>query len=222
MFDMVALLGSLSRGNQILIPGFYDQGRPRTETEDERYRQIAKSTGKDTSYLASKWREPSFTIHAIEASSRGSRTVIPSHIKAKVSLRIVPDQNLHQIATSVENYLVPAFEALQSPNSFKLSVDCAADFWLGNLESPWFRALESAVESEWGIKPLRIREGGSIPAIPLLEKCFGCEALHLPMGQGSDQAHLANERISVNNLLKGKVVLERFFLSVAQSGPTVA
>ena len=67
----------------------------------------------------------------------------------------------------------------------QVSLDRAADFWLGNLESPWFRALESAVEGEWGIKPLRIREGGSIPSIPLLEKCFGCEALHLPMGQSS-------------------------------------
>lgn len=67
----------------------------------------------------------------------------------------------------------------------QVSLDRAADFWLGNLESPWFRALESAVEGELGIEPLRIWEGGSIPSIPLLEKCFGCEALHLPMGQSS-------------------------------------
>lgn len=85
----VALLGSLSRGKRILIPGqsrrffpfssvlcstlgFYDQVRPRTEAEDELYRLLAKVTGKDATYLASKWREPSLTIHAIEASSPGS------------------------------------------------------------------------------------------------------------------------------------------------------
>jgi hypothetical protein len=52
--------------------GFYDQVLPRTETEDGLYRLLAKVTGKDASYLASKWREPSITIHAIEASSPGS------------------------------------------------------------------------------------------------------------------------------------------------------
>ena len=52
--------------------GFYDQVRPRTEAEDELYRLLAKVTGQDASYLASKWREPSLTIHAIEGSSPGS------------------------------------------------------------------------------------------------------------------------------------------------------
>ena len=52
--------------------GFYDQVRPRTEAEDGLYRLVAKVTGMDASYLASKWREPSLTIHAIEASSPGS------------------------------------------------------------------------------------------------------------------------------------------------------
>ncbi|KAG8832586.1 hypothetical protein FRC17_001097, partial [Serendipita sp. 399] len=96
-----------------------------------------------------------------------------------------------------------------------VTIEQAADWWLGNLEGPWFQALESAIEQEWGTRPLRIREGGSIPSIPFLEKTFGCPALHLPLGQSTDQAHLANERISLNNLLKGKAVLERFFLSVA-------
>lgn len=52
--------------------GFYDQVRLRSEAEDELYRLLAKVTGKDASYLASKWREPSLTIHSIEASSPGS------------------------------------------------------------------------------------------------------------------------------------------------------
>ena len=77
-----------------------------------------------------------------------------------------------------------------------------ADWWLGNLDDHWFKALESAVEEEWGVEPLRIREGGvsfiptlhiskmltrtqSIPSVPYLEKEFGCHALHLPMGQST-------------------------------------
>ena len=74
-----------------------------------------------------------------------------------------------------------------------------ADWWLGDLDGPWFQCLESAVHEEWGVAPLRIREGGvrnltsallhidivnqSIPSVPFLEKEFKCHALHLPMGQ---------------------------------------
>lgn len=70
------------------------------------------------------------------------------------------------------------------------------------MENRYFKALERAVEAEWGLKPLRIREGGvssgfsptrlrpdrfaqSIPSIPFLEKEFSCPALHFPMGQSS-------------------------------------
>lgn len=55
----------------------------------------------------------------------------------------------------------------------------------------------------------------SIPSVPWLEKEFGCHALHLPMGQASDQAHLPNERISLINLNKGKAVVERFLAKTA-------
>jgi len=71
------------------------------------------------------------------------------------------------------------------PVNVQVTIDKAADWWLGNLKSPWFCALEKAVEEEWGVKPLKIREGGSIPSVPFLEKIFECPALHLPMGQSS-------------------------------------
>ena len=59
--------------------------------------------------------------------------------------------------------------------------------------------------------PLFIREGGSIPAIAFLEKEFGAKAAMFPMGQASDNAHLDNERMRVENLYKGKAVLKKVF-----------
>lgn len=74
------------------------------------------------------------------------------------------------------------------------------------MDGPWFKSLEKAVRDEWGVEPLRIREGGvsivinlslrpdtnrliqSIPSIPYLEKEFKCRALHLPMGQSTVSA----------------------------------
>lgn len=89
-------------------------------------------------------------------------------------------------------------------NYLQVSIDHKADWWLGNLDDPWFKALEGAIKDEWGVQPLRIREGGvnifvwlssdpywrpialkSIPSVPFLEKEFGCHALHLPLGQST-------------------------------------
>lgn len=60
--------------------------------------------------------------------------------------------------------------------------------------------MASCVESEWGIEPLLIREGGSIPSLPFLEREFQADAVHFPMGTSSDSAHLPDERIKIVNL----------------------
>lgn len=49
---------------------------------------------------------------------------------------------------------------MNSPNKLQVSIDHTADWWLGNLDDPWFKALEGAIRDEWGVEPLRIREGG--------------------------------------------------------------
>lgn len=87
-------------------------------------------------------------------------TVIPARVKAHVSVRIVPDQDLETIAKGLREHLVDTFGKQRSPNKLKVSIDHTADWWLGDLDGPWFHALETAVQAEWGVEPLRIREGG--------------------------------------------------------------
>ncbi|KAH9829631.1 Zn-dependent exopeptidase [Rhodofomes roseus] len=218
MFDMLKLLGTLTDGhNTVSIPRFYDSVRPCSEQETQLYSTLANITKTPAASLASRWREPSLTVHNVEVSGPRNSTVIPATVKAHVSVRIVPDQDLETIANSLREHLVTAFEKMQSPNKLKVSIEHTADWWLGDLEGPWFHALETAVQSEWGVEPLRIREGGSIPSVPYLEKEFACHALHLPLGQSSDEAHLPNERISLSNLRRGKQVVERFLLNVGKS-----
>ncbi|KDR82660.1 hypothetical protein GALMADRAFT_58317 [Galerina marginata CBS 339.88] len=216
MVDMVRLLATLTDSKRVVqIPGFYDQVQPQTEDEKELYKLLSEVTHRPASLLSSRWREPSFTIHNVEISGPKNATVIPGTVTAQLSLRLVPDQNLDTIVKSLREYLQKSFDDLQSPNKLVIDVEHTADWWLGDLDGHWFNSLESSVWEEWGEEPLRIREGGSIPSVPYLEKEFGCHALHLPMGQSSDQAHLPNERISLANLRKGKAVIERFLLKVA-------
>lgn len=75
-------------------------------------------------------------------------------------MRIVPDQDLNTITSSLREHLLTSFEAIKSPNKIQVKVDNATDWWLGDIEGSWFKALEGAIKDEWGVAPLRIREGG--------------------------------------------------------------
>ncbi|KAE9389922.1 Zn-dependent exopeptidase [Gymnopus androsaceus JB14] len=204
MKDMINVLSTLiDKQQRVQIPGFYDCVRPQTEG-GERALSAAGCCDTKSQHL----------------SGPSNSAVISGTVKSQVSLRIVPDQKLEVIASSLCQFLRSSFSELESPNELKVNISDPADWWIGELDHPWFKALESAIHEEWGVEPLRIREGGSVPSVPYLEKAFACQAFHLPMGQSLDQAHLPNERISLNNLQRGKAVVARFLVKVAEMGNT--
>jgi di- and tripeptidase/Cys-Gly metallodipeptidase DUG1 len=81
------------------------------------------------------------------------------------------------------------------------------DWWEADPQSQLFQMAERAVRREWGEPPLYVREGGTMPVASLIEKMLGAPALMIPMGQSSDNCHLANERLRRVNLIKGKNVV---------------
>jgi len=206
MQDLIQLLARLNPGGKISVPEFYDAVRPLNQEEKDLYDKLGKVSGRSAGSLIARWREPSLTVHSIEVSGPKSAAVIPSAVTADISVRIVPDQNLENVIKSLVGFLHSSFEALHSHHQLTVAIERTADWWLGDIDGTWFKALENAIESVWKEKPLRIREGGSIHSIPMLDKEFRCPILHLPMGQSSDQAHLHNERISMIHLLNGKKV----------------
>ncbi|KAJ9476237.1 putative di- and tripeptidase DUG2 [Pseudozyma hubeiensis] len=233
MVDMVKLLARLTgEGEQVALPGFYDSVRPTTDLEVQAYRDIVriKRSLRSTTQanidtvesLMAKWRNPSLSVHNIRVSGPGNSTVIPSSVSAQVSLRLVPDQDLATIEGSLLNHVNTTFDSLYPTlarpmikNKVNLSVDHRADWWLGSDSSSYFQLLREAVKQEWTAEPISIREGGSIPAIAILEKELGASAVHLPMGQSSDNAHLPNERLRQRNLVKGQNVVRRFIQGLA-------
>ncbi|CDW98290.1 hypothetical protein [Sporisorium scitamineum] len=235
MVDMVKLLARLTgSGEQVALPGFYDSVRPTTETEIQAYKDIvrikqslksANEESKDAETVESlmaKWRNPSLSVHNIRVSGPGNSTVIPSTVSAQVSLRLVPDQDLPTIEASLLHHVNTTFDSLYPSlarpsikNKVSVSVDHRADWWLGSSSSSFFQLLRQAVKEEWDAEPISIREGGSIPAIAILEKELGACAVHLPMGQSSDNAHLPNERLRQRNLVKGQNVVRRFIQGLA-------
>lgn len=172
-----------------------------------------------TEDLIARWRCPTLSVHTLFASGPNNNTVIPNRVRASVSVRLVPDQSLAQVVDALTQFWHDQFLELHSPNHLAIQVDHTADWWDAQTESPYFLALRKAVGQIWQPLPktcdlqvpVAIREGGSIPAIALLEQELGATAVHLPMGQASDAAHLADERIRSVNLFRGRDVVTRFF-----------
>jgi di- and tripeptidase len=158
--------------------------------------------------LMSRWRYPTLTVHKIDVSINNP-TIIPRSANAAVSMRVVPNQTINDICTQFEEYVHQVFSEIQgSDNLISVKIESAAEYWLGDLNSKYFKAVEKAIENEWHLKPLYIREGGSIPAVRWLEKFCNAPAIHIPFGQSSDQAHLHNERIRLLNIRAGRRIVK--------------
>ncbi|CAD6909532.1 unnamed protein product [Tilletia controversa] len=229
MIDMVRLLSTLSNGDEVLIPQFYDAVRPVSSEERSAFATIAKmerrygrqptpttntstnsNTNTSTESLIARWCRPSLSIHRLGVSGSGNSTVIPSKVEAAVSLRIVPDMDAESVGRAFEAHVLGQFATFRSSNRARVRIDHRADWWLGSEKDAYSQALADSIEAEWGEAPVSIREGGSIPAMALLEKELGAPAVHLPMGQSSDNAHLPGERIRLINLQRGRAVVRRF------------
>ncbi|KAF2860603.1 beta-Ala-His dipeptidase [Piedraia hortae CBS 480.64] len=225
--DLVMLLGKLTgKHGEVKLPGFYDPIPDLTAEEGALYKDITaaliqhnpKSGNPDTlaNSLMRRWREPNLTIHRFETSGSTNTSIIPRLAKAALSLRLVPNQECDVVARSLKEYLCSEFAALGSRNSLQVTIDHAAEPWLGDWRNQVFQTLDGAIGEVWGCngqntRPLYIREGGSIPAIRFLEKEFNAPAAQLPCGQATDSAHLHNERLRLINLYNSKEIFKRVF-----------
>lgn len=189
--------------------------RPQTPEELALLDTVAKASGRPLSDLVRVWRQPSFSIANITASGAANKTVIPRTVSADITLRLVPNQSLDAIVDALTAFCHETFAKLGTPNHLEVAVTHAASWWLASLDSPYFRALEDSVQDVWGIKPLKIREGGTVPTMSWLEREFRAPCVHLPLGQSSDAGHLANERMRLENLRNGRKVVERYLTRLA-------
>ncbi|KAL6070205.1 glutamine amidotransferase subunit [Balamuthia mandrillaris] len=145
---------------------------------------------------------------AVEMDSMS--TVIPRQVVGNISIRTVPNQKTDKVISLVTEFIEAEFKKLRSGNSLSIEVRHTGDWWLGDPNNDVFKTAEYAIRQVWKTKPVYIREGGTIPITSFLEESLKAPAIHLPLGQSTDAAHLPNERIRVENLLKGKNVIKLF------------
>ena len=162
--------------------------------------------------MEARWCLPSISVSSITTSnkSHGFRKM-PRKCTAKVSVHFVPNQKCTVIEQALVERIQGSFNSIGSHNTLDVEVTQVSKYWLGNFEEAVFNKCALAIQQVWGIKPRLVREGGSYGGITsALEEKFGAPALHLPLGGYTDDAHLPNERIKVENLLKGKEVFKLF------------
>jgi nonspecific dipeptidase len=232
MSDLIYLFGTLKDANEkITIDGLMDTVEPCTAEELQLYKDIEFDLGeyqKDLGAfgmahddkiktLMARWRFPSLSIHGIEGafSGSGSKTVIPSKVTGKFSIRIVPNQTPEEVEKVVLQHINQKWAERGSPNKMKASLYSGGRCWMSDIKHPNYVAGCNAVKTVYGVEPDMTREGGSIPITLTLEELTGKSVILLPMGASDDGAHSQNEKIDLRNYIEGTKVLAAYMHELA-------
>ncbi|HAJ98930.1 MAG TPA: peptidase M20, partial [Bacteroidales bacterium] len=141
-------------------------------------------------------------------TDKGAKTVLPSKAYAKISMRLVPNQNSEKIAKIFADH----FKSI-APKSVKVKVDAlhGGEGYVSPVDTIEYKAASMAYETTYGLKPVPVRSGGSIPIISLFEKILGVKTILMGFGLESDAIHSPNENYPVYQFLKGVETIPYFY-----------
>ncbi len=143
----------------------------------------------------------------------GAKTVLPSKANAKISMRLVPNQDSEEITKLFQDH----FNAI-APKSVKVKVSPhhGGEPAVTPTDSIPFKAASVAMEEAWGKKPIPMREGGSIPIVALFEHQLKIKTVLLGFGLDEDAIHSPNESYGIFNFLKGIETITLFYKHYAE------
>jgi len=141
-------------------------------------------------------------------TGEGAKTVLPSKAFAKISMRLVPNQDSHEISNLFQKY----FESI-APKSVKVKVTPhhGGEPVVVSTESAGYRSASKAMEETYGKKPVPTRGGGSIPIVALFKKELGLDSILFGFGLDSDALHSPNEHYGLFNYYKGIETIPLFY-----------
>ena len=209
---------------KITIPGFYDnvtelstQERAEMEKPPLNLKEFKNSIGIDAvngekGYTTEERRSirPTLDVNGIWGGyiGEGAKTVIPSKAHAKISMRLVPDQDWHQISEQFTSY----FKSI-APSGVKVDVVThhGGYAYVTPIETIGYKAAHQAYFETFGIEPIPKRGGGSIPIVPMFEKELGVKSIMMGFGLDSDAIHSPNEHFGLFNFFKGIETIPKFY-----------
>src|SRR5690606_10807048 len=222
---LAKMIASLhDENNHIAIPGFYDDVIELSAEEREALNKAPFDieTYKEDLGIGEVWGEngyttiertgirPTLEVNGIWGGyiGEGAKTVLPSKAYAKISMRLVPNQNSHRITELFKTH----FESI-APKYVQVEVKPhhGGEPVVTPTDSIAYKAAEKALEEAFNKKPIPTRGGGSIPIVALFEKELGVKTVLLGFGLDSDNLHSPNEKYGIENYLKGIETIPSFF-----------
>ncbi|MEX0680690.1 MAG: dipeptidase [Balneolales bacterium] len=208
----------------IQIPGFYDKVRPLTEKERTAYDQLPfdqqeynRELGIEEAFgeagystLEQVSARPSLDVNGIWGGylGKGAKTVLPARASAKISARLVPDQEPKEIFSLIRQHLYNI-----QPKGVRLNIieHHGGHPVLVDLEFYGLKAAAAAFEDVYGKKVLFSREGGSIPIVADFAKTLNATTILMGFGLNSNAIHSPNEHFHLNDFERGMKTSARFF-----------
>jgi acetylornithine deacetylase/succinyl-diaminopimelate desuccinylase-like protein len=214
---LATILASLKGPDgKIKIAGFYDAVKPLEEWERAEFAKLAFSEAEfqadlgvpslegeaGFTTLERKWARPTCDVHGIFGgyAGPGPKTVLPCKGGAKLSFRLVPNQDPKTIERQFKEHVA---RVCPPGVTYELISHHGAPAVLVDTQTAGVKAAVRAIESSFGKSPVFIREGGSIPVVGLIKAHLGVDTLLLGWGQNDDNLHGPNEKFSLADFHRG-------------------
>jgi acetylornithine deacetylase/succinyl-diaminopimelate desuccinylase-like protein len=225
--EMIAKLKD--ENNKVTIPGFYDDV---LEASDEERKEMGKAPFNLEEYKKALDIEevdgekgyttmertgirPSCDVNGMWSgyTGEGAKTVLPATAGAKISMRLVPNQDHKKIARLFKEY----FESI-APKSVKVNVKelHGGQGYVCPIDLPAYKAASQAMEEVLGKKPVPVRSGGSIPIIASFDQILGIKSVLVGFGLESDAIHSPNENYPLNQFYNGIETIAKFYEKFAE------
>ena len=223
------LAGLHDKYGRVTLPGFYDRVRPLTEEERNELARLPRDEGYFLAQTGAPalWGEPEFTpmervgvrptleVNGVISgwTGEGMKTVLPAFAMAKLSTRLVPDQDPAEVHQQLEAYLT---DNVPPTIRWELENFSGNPASISERDSLGIRAMSGALETVWGKKPLFKREGGSIPVVDLVQRILGVESILTGFALPDNNVHSPNERIHLPTWDRGVAALIHFIYNMGQ------
>jgi len=214
---LVKIVASMKdESDRITIPHFYDDVRELTKKEKDGFASLPfdseaykKDLGvrelsgeKEFTPLERVWARPTLEVNGISSgfTGEGAKTVLPARAMAKISMRLVPDQDHVEIAKAFENCVHSV-----APDWVDVTVKSlhGGEAWVAQLDHPALVAAANAIEKGFGKRPVFQREGGSIPVVAAFTELLKAPTVLMGIGLPDENAHAPNENLDLDNFYAG-------------------
>jgi acetylornithine deacetylase/succinyl-diaminopimelate desuccinylase-like protein len=219
-----------NRDGHILVPGFYDRVVSPAPQESAAWARLPfdekEYTEKEMgakelvgepgfSVFDRTWARPTVEVHGIRGgfTGDGAKTVIPARAVAKVSTRLVGDQ---QIDESIAQMKAAVKAVCPKGVTAELKVVHTGAPSLTNPDNPYIHAAAQALQERFGQETVYIRSGGSIPIVGVFDRYLGIPSVMMGFGLPDDNLHAPNEKFYLPNFYRGIETVARYLEILAK------